>query len=370
MDTAGMCIGLLIGDGIGAEIVPAAVQLAEAAMSAVGGEAVDWVPLPLGAKAIESHGCAVPEETLNALAELDAWILGPHDSASYPESHRGVLPPGGLIRKRFDLFANIRPVQSFTGIKALVPDMDLVLVRENSEGFYADRNMFVGSGEFMPTSEVALAVGVITRAATERIARAAYELARARASARAEGRPRVVVIHKRNVLPIAMGLFVDVCQEIAKDFPEVILSLEHVDAAAAHLVRRACDYDVLLTENMFGDILSDLAGELSGSLGVCASLNCSQTQAMAQAAHGSAPDIAGKNQANPTAMMLSVAMLYEWLAGKKHSPVFHTAAECMQRAVRSTIESGYSTIDLGGKLSTTDFTQRVIDWVASADKNC
>ena len=140
--------------------------------------------LPLGLGAIESHGTPIPDSTLAALDELDGWILGPHDSAAYPEPFRGQLDPGGVMRKRFDLFANIRPARASPGVPRPSPDMDLVIVRENTEGFYADRNMFAGSGEFMPTPDVALAVGVVTRTACERIARTAFALARTRAPPR------------------------------------------------------------------------------------------------------------------------------------------------------------------------------------------
>lgn len=185
-------LGLLLGDGIGHEIVPATRRIVDTAVAAGGLAPIDWVELPIGFDAIAECGTPTPESTLDALAELDGWVLGPHDSAAYPDAVRGQLPPGGAIRKRFDLFANIRPAQAFPGVRATVPEMDLVIVRENTEGFYADRNMHVGSGEFMPTPDVALAVAVFTRAACTRIAHTACELAVRR-------RGRVTVVHKANV---------------------------------------------------------------------------------------------------------------------------------------------------------------------------
>ncbi|WP_068280099.1 isocitrate/isopropylmalate family dehydrogenase, partial [Aldersonia kunmingensis] len=266
-------LGLIEGDGIGPEIVPATRRVVDEALAVVGVKA-DWVPLPLGLRAIEDFGDPLPAQTIDALADLDGWILGPHDNAAYPPEHRSGPPPGGAIRKRFGLFANIRPARAFGGVRTRSPEMDLVIVRENSEGLYADRNMFAGAGEFAATPDVALSVGLVTRAASERIARQAFDLARQR-------RKRVTIVHKANVLPLTMGLFLESCRDVGAEFPDVRLEHEHVDAAAAHLVRAASDYDVIVTENLFGDILSDLAGELAGSLGIAASINCSENKAMA-----------------------------------------------------------------------------------------
>lgn len=342
----------MTGDGIGHEIVPATIRVVDAALSAVAGPTVDWVRLPLGLGAIEDHGTPMPERTLQELDGLQAWILGPHDSAAYPEPFRSQLTPGGRIRKQFDLFANIRPAKALAGVRALSPQMDLVVVRENTEGFYSDRNMFVGSGEFMPTPDVALAVGVFTRAACERIAREAFSLADRR-------RRTLTIVHKTNVLAMTTGLFRDACRAVGEQFPHVEVTEEHVDALAAHLVRRGQDYDVIVAENMFGDILSDLTGELSGSLGTAPSINASRTRAMAQASHGSAPDIAGKNRANPTALFLSAAMLLEWLAPRHRDERLAAAAGRIRHAVDATVESGVATADLGGQASTSAFTETV-----------
>ncbi|MBD0323534.1 MAG: isocitrate/isopropylmalate dehydrogenase family protein [Aldersonia sp.] len=350
--TAGPRLGLIEADGIGPEIVPAARRVVDEALAVVGADPVEWVSLPLGLRAIAEIGAALPESTLAALDELDGWILGPHDSAAYPAEHRNGPPPGGAIRKRFGLFANVRPARAYPGVRTASPDMDLVIVRENSEGLYADRNMAVGTGEFAPTADVALSVGVVTRAASEQIARHAFDLARQR-------RRHVTVVHKANVLPLTMGLFRQACRDVARDYPDVTVSEEHVDATAAHLVRRASDFDVIVTENLFGDILSDLAGELSGSLGVAASLNCSQSKAMAQAAHGAAPDIAGRNRANPTALVVSAAMLLRWL-GERGDAASSAAAARIEHAVAATFEAGIATADLGGQASTTEFTEQLV----------
>ncbi|MFD1812899.1 isocitrate/isopropylmalate dehydrogenase family protein [Rhodococcus gannanensis] len=345
-------LGLLVGDGIGHEIVPDTRRVVDTAVEAVGRDPITWMELPIGFDAIDSHGTPIPDETLTALEGLDGWVLGPHDSAAYPAAFRGDLTPGGVIRKRFGLFANIRPARAHAGVQATVSDMDLVIVRENTEGFYADRNMHIGSGEFMPTPDVAMAVAVFTRAACERIAHTACRLAAAR-------RGRVTVVHKTNVLALTTGLFLEAVTDVARGYPGVHVDSEHVDAMAAHLVRRGGDFDVVVTENMFGDILSDLAGELSGSLGMAPSLNASASQAMAQAAHGAAPDIAGRNRANPTAMMLSAAMLLDWLSDRRGDALLARAAERIRRAVADTLAAGVATADLGGLASTAEFTETV-----------
>jgi 3-isopropylmalate dehydrogenase len=352
-------LGVLLGDGIGPEIVPSSVAIVDAALAAAGGDPVEWVELPLGRSAIDEFGAHTPATTLDALADLDAWLLGPHDSAAYPEPYKSQLNPSGTIRKHFDLYANIRPAKAFEGGKAVVPGTDLVIVRENTEGFYADRNTHVGTGEFMPTPDVAIAMGIITRQACERIARSAFELAQRRSK-------KLTIVHKANVLKLTTGLFRDVCREVAQDYPDVSVDDFHIDAMTVHLVRGADRFDVIVTENMFGDILSDLAGEIAGSLGIAPSVNSSDTHAMAQAAHGSAPDIAGKNIANPIAMILSSAMLLDWLGARHDDPRLADAAARVEQGVAAAVAAGTSTRDLGGTASTTEFTAAVVDAIRSA----
>jgi 3-isopropylmalate dehydrogenase len=339
-------LGVLDGDGIGPEIVPAAVQVLDAALAATGAEPVEWIPLPVGATAIETHGSALPEVTVETLDTLDGWLLGPHDSASYPAEHRARLNPSGFLRKHFDLFANVRPARAFEATPALVPGLDLVVVRENTEGFYADRSTYKGTGEYMPTPDVAIAMGIFTRPAIERIARQACELALRR-------RRHLTIVHKANVLRTTTGFFLEICREIAADYPQLEVDDFHIDAMTVHLVRRGADFDVLVTENMFGDILSDLTGELAGSLGIAPSINASHERAMAQAAHGSAPDIAGRGLANPTAMIASGAMLLDWLGAR-------AAADVVDQALRTTVSRGTRTADLGGTAGTAGFADAVV----------
>ncbi len=352
-------LGVMLGDGIGPEIVPASVRVVDAALAAAGAEPVVWTELPLGASAIEEHGSASPPATLEALAGLDGWLLGPHDSAAYPEPFRSQLNPSGAIRKHFDLYANIRPARGFEGGTAIAPDTDLVIARENTEGFYADRNTYAGTGEFMPTADVAICHGVFTRPAVERIARTAFELARRR-------RNKVTIVHKANVLQLTSGLFKRVCLEVAEGYPDVAVDDVHIDAMTVHLLRRAWSFDVVVAENMFGDILSDLAGELAGSLGIAPSINASDDRCMAQASHGSAPDIAGQGLANPIAMILSSAMLLDWLGTRHGDEWAAEAAVRVEAGVRAAVRAGVSTRDLGGQASTDEFTDAVVERIAGA----
>jgi 3-isopropylmalate dehydrogenase len=352
-------LGVMLGDGIGPEIVPASVRVVDAALAAAGADPVVWHELPLGASAIEEHGSAIPAATTAALADLDGWLLGPHDSAAYPEPFRSQLNPSGSLRKHFDLYANIRPARAFEGGTAIAPDTDLVIVRENTEGFYADRNTFAGTGEFMPTADVAITMGVFTRPAIERIARTAFELARRR-------RSKVTIVHKANVLQLSSGLFKRVCLEVAERYPDVAVDDFHIDAMTVHLLRRASSFDVVVAENMFGDILSDMAGELAGSLGIAPSINASDDRCMAQASHGSAPDIAGRGLANPIAMILSAGMLLDWLGTRHDDPRAVDAALRVEAGVREAVRGGVSTRDLGGQASTDEFTDAVVARIAAA----
>jgi 3-isopropylmalate dehydrogenase len=352
-------LGLMLGDGIGPEIVPAAARVLDVALETAGAKHVDWVELPACAAAIESHGSAIPAGTLAELERLDGWLLGPHDSASYPEPYRSELNPSGAIRKWFDLFANLRPAKAFPGTDAVTPGIDLVVVRENTEGFYADRNTYRGTGEVMPTPDVAIAMGVFTRRATERIARTAFALAMRRSK-------HLTVVHKANVLRTTSGFFLRICQEVAADYPDVVVDDFHMDAMTVHLVRRAADFDVVVAENMFGDILSDLTGELSGSLGIAPSINASTDKAMAQAAHGSAPDIAGRGIANPTAMIASGGMLLEWLGRRYDDPAARDAAALVENGLVATVQAGTRTADLGGSASTAQFAEAVAQAVTKA----
>jgi len=348
-------LGCLLGDGIGPEIVPAARRVTDAALAAAGALPVEWVDLPMGAAALAEHGAAVPASTKAALEECDGWLAGPHDNESYPPSWRasGERAPGGELRHVFDLYANLRPSRTRRGVAGRVPQMDLLIVRENTEGFYADRNMAVGSGEFMPTPDLALVVGVFSRQAVRRVVRRAFALA-------GERRGHVTLVHKANVLHLAFGIWLAECEAAVREHPGVRLDTVLFDAMAARLVRSPGSFDVVVTENLFGDTLSDLAGELAGALGTSGSLNAGDQYAMAQAAHGSAPDIAGRGVANPVGMMVSSAMLLAWLGERHDDAAAGRAATAIERAIDSVLASGVATGDLGGSAGTVGFTDAVV----------
>jgi 3-isopropylmalate dehydrogenase len=220
--------------------------------------------------------------------------------------------------------------------------MDLVIMREATEGFYPDRNMTRGWGEVMPTPDMALSTRKITRHCSERIARRAFELA-------AKRRRKVTAIHKANSFHMTDGLFLECVRDVAREFPQVEYDEMLVDASTAHLVRTPERFDVIVATNFYGDILSDLASELSGSLGLAGSMMASDTHCCAQAQHGSAPDLAGRDLANPVSMILSVAMLIDWLGQKRRLPAFEQAAAAIDRSVDEVLKDPRSrTPDLGG----------------------
>ncbi|HEY8598425.1 MAG TPA: isocitrate/isopropylmalate family dehydrogenase [Thermomicrobiales bacterium] len=350
-------LGVLTGDGIGPEITRATLTIIEVAARAHANITLNWRPLPMGWEALNSGATAMPDETKAALVTCDGWLMGPHDSASYPATERERRNPSGELRHHFDLFANIRPAHGWPGVPAVAPAADLVIVRENTEGFYPDRNMYSGSGEWMPTPDVALSVGLFTRLAARRVAHTACRLAQ-------ERRRHLTIVHKANVIRLGTGLFLEECRAVAAEYPDLRVDDYHIDAMAAHLVRRAADFDVIVTTNMFGDILSDLTGELTGSLGLAPSLNASDERAMAQAAHGSAPDIAGQDRANPIGLLGSATMLLRWLAERYHDPALAALGEAIDSAVLRTIAGGARTRDLGGTAGTREFAQAIIAHLA------
>ncbi|UQZ36146.1 3-isopropylmalate dehydrogenase [Paenibacillus sp. PK3_47] len=345
-------LGALYGDGIGPEITQAAVDILGAA-SRLAEVSIEFVTLPMGWTAIKEYGNPMPQQTKDTLEKLHGWIMGPHDSAAYPQEYQEGRNPSGELRHYFDLYSNVRPARNLPGIKGVVADTDLVIFRENTEGFYSDRNMYAGTGEWQITEDVVVSTGVFTRKAVERIAHEAFRMA-------VQRRKKVTIVHKANVIKLGSGLFKNVCLEVAAKYPEVQVDDYHIDAMTAHLVRRAQDFDVIVTENMFGDILSDLTGELVGSLGLAPSINTSDKLAMAQAAHGSAPDKAGQNIANPVGIILSSVMLLDWLSARHADTSLKTAGELIGKALFKTMEDGVKTRDLKGTASTAEFTAAVI----------
>ena len=346
----------LAGDGIGPEIM-AATQKVVAAAAERHGVALQLEDREIGFATLETQRSTIPDEVIEAARSADGVILGPVSHNAYPPREEGGLNPSGVLRKELDLFANIRPATSISGLPTPTgAPVDLVIFRENLEGFYADRNLHSGPGEFMPVPGVAMAMRLVTRQASDRIGRAAF------AFAAREGRKRVTAVHKANVLRTSDGLFLEVIREIAADYPDIACDEILVDAAAALLVRDPSRFDVIVTTNMFGDILSDLATELAGGLGLAASLNLGPHHAAAQAQHGSAPDIAGKNKANPTSLIGSAAMLMGQLG---YPPVARSIQAALKQALS---DPATRTADIGGALGTNAFTDNVIDLLRETDE--
>ena len=341
-----MRLVVLPGDGIGPEITSAtlAVLGAVARRLDLRLEPVEDV---VGHASLRRYGTTARPELLDMARKADGLILGPVATLDFRDEARGEINPSMFFRKGLDLFANIRPARTYPGLPGRAGEFDLVVVRENTEAFYADRNMEAGSGEILVTQDVAISLRRITRACCVRVARAAFELARRR-------RRAVTAVHKANVLRIGDGMFLDACREVACDFPEVAFDEVLVEAMMAHVVRTPARFDVVVTTNMFGDILSDLTAELSGSLGLGGSLNAGAAHAMAQAAHGSAPDIAGQDVANPFSLILSAALLLGWHGRRAGEDGFVAAGAAIERAVAEAIAAGECTRDLGGRLGTRD----------------
>ena len=342
---------VLPGDGIGPEITDATLTVLKAA-DRLFKLNLSFEEQQVGLATLKTHGTTMPDGLLGRASEADGIILGPLDQMSYPAREKGGINVSAVFRVKLDLYANIRPARSRPGLGDGKP-MDLVIVRECTEGFYADRNMYQGSGEFMPTPDIAMSMRKITAQACERIARRAFQLAMKR-------KKFVTAVHKANVFRVTDGLFLDKVREVAAEFRGVKLEEMLVDAMAARLVREPGRFDVVLSTNMYADILSDLASEISGSLGLAGSVLAGDALCCAQAQHGSAPDIAGKDKANPTSLILSAAMLLEWLAERKKAKGCGKAAEAITAAVDKVLaDPKKRTADLGGKLGTRAFGEAV-----------
>jgi homoisocitrate dehydrogenase len=324
------------GDGIGPEVVPAAVRVLQEVMPEVRVHVAE-----AGWGTFQRRGTSLPADTLALARECGAVLYGAAASPSYGVD--GYAIPGVRLRRELACYANLRPTR-YLPVPTARKDVDLIVVRENTEDMYS------GHGRTEQGGEVGVSEKVITRAATERVARRTYELARATA------RERVTIVHKASVLVETDGLFRRVALEVAGEYPDVATDELLVDTAAYWMVKDPLRFDVLLAPNQYGDILSDMAAAWGGGLGLAPSLNVGDGVAMAEPVHGCAPDIAGRNIANPTATILSVAMLlrYHWMQPE--------AARRIECAIRSALNDGMHTGDIypENALSTTAFTDEVI----------
>jgi 3-isopropylmalate dehydrogenase len=349
-----MNVLVLPGDGIGEEITQATMTVLNVVNDRYS-LGLEFEFDEIGFKALDKTGTTLPDAVLEKARHSDGIILGPISHLDYPPRDKGGVNVSAAFRVNLDLYANIRPARSRAGLSKVDKDMDLVIMRECTEGFYSDRNMVAGTGEFMPSHDMAMSVRKITAFACERIARRSFELARTR-------RKKVTAIHKANCFLLTDGLFLREVRKVAGEFEDVELEEIIIDAMTAHLVRDPSRFDVVVATNFYGDILSDLASELSGSLGLAGSINAGDYLAAAQAQHGSAPDIEGQDKANPTSLILSVAMLLDWLGTRHGKKEFNDAACAIDGGLDDILnDKNNRTADLGGPLGTQAFAKKLAD---------
>ncbi|MBB1352154.1 MULTISPECIES: isocitrate dehydrogenase [unclassified Pseudoalteromonas] len=328
-------ITVIKGDGIGPSIIDSALEILKAA-----GCDFDYEFVDAGLAALEKTGELLPQETVDTIAKNKITLKGP---LTTPVGE-GFTSINVTLRKQFGLYANVRPVKSFVGTKARYDDIDIITIRENTQGMYS------GAGQVVSEDgNEAEAKSIITREGAEKIVTFAYELAVR------EGRKKVTAVHKANILKSTSGLFLKVAREVAERYPQIESNEMIVDATCMKLVMTPEEFDVIVTTNLFGDILSDLCAGLVGGLGMAPGANIGEDAAIFEAVHGSAPDIAGKNLANPTSVILASIQMLEHLN-------MGDTAERIRSAVADVIKSGdRTTRDLGGSHGTTDFTQSVIN---------
>ena len=339
---------ILPGDGIGPEVI----SQAELVLKALKLD-ISFTRADIGFSAYEKWGTPLPDATLKSIQEADATLFG---AVTTPPAIPGYFSPIVRMRQVLDLYANLRPCRSFAHPSSR-PGVDLIIVRENTEGLYSGAERMEQDGAHAGR-ERAVSERIITRYASERIIHKAFELARQ------EHRQKVTVVHKANVLRLTCGLFRQVALEVAESYPEIRLEEMLVDTCAMELVRAPEQFDIIVTTNLFGDILSDEASMLVGGLGVAYSGNIGECKAVFEPVHGSAPDIAGQHKANPTAAFLSAAMLLEYLGETDPAArLRHSIACCMAR--------NEVTCDLGGALTTEQMTEQVLNelnWLREACK--
>ncbi|MEW5851742.1 MAG: isocitrate/isopropylmalate dehydrogenase family protein [Myxococcota bacterium] len=326
-------IALVPGDGIGPEVSDATTRAVDAT-----GVKVEWVRLDAGADVIKKYGTALPNETLDAITQCKVGLKGPIGTPI----GGGFQSANVQLRKKLDLYASLRPVTSVPGVSTRYEDVDLVVVRENTEGLYAGLEHIVAPG-------VVESIKVTTERACTRISRFAFEYARR------EKRKKVTAVHKANIMKLTDGLFLECSRKVAKEYGEIAYEEVIVDNLCMQLVRDPTRYDILLTENLYGDIVSDLCAGLVGGLGVVPGANIGDQTAVFEAVHGTAPDIAGKGIANPTALMRSAVMMLRHLGER-------SAANRMETAIFKVLGGGkVRTGDLGGKANTREFTDAVCE---------
>lgn len=333
-------IAFIQGDGIGPEISRATRVVLDALNTRLGIK-MRTIDVEAGDSALARYGRALPEHSLDTIRGSDACIKAP-----IGESAADVIV---YLRRVLDLYANVRPAKTYPGTRGLRDSIDLIIVRENTEDIYSGLEYDIGS-------DVSIAIKVTSKRACMRIAEYAFKLAEAR-----DGKRSVVAVHKANLLRRTDGLFARCCREIASKHSSIRFSEMYVDACAMNLIRNPEAFDVIVTMNMYGDILSDEAAQVAGSLGMAPSANIGDTYAIFEPAHGSAPDIAGKGIANPLSLILSAGLMYEWLASKHNDVRCAKASKLVEVSICNVLSKGIVTPDLGGKSSTEEVADAIVE---------
>jgi isocitrate dehydrogenase (NAD+) len=326
-------ITLIPGDGIGPEIVAATVRVIEAT-----GVEIEWETHIIGAQALEKYGTTIPEATIESIRENKVALKGP---LTTPVG-KGFTSVNVGLRKALDLYANVRPVKALPNVPCRYPELDLVIVRENTESLYAGLEHIVVPG-------VVESLKIITEKASTRIAKYAFEFTKL------HGRKKVTAMHKANIMKLSDGLFLECFYNVAKDFPEIEADDKIIDNACMQLVMRPEQFDVMVLENLYGDIVSDLCAGLIGGLGLAPGANIGEQGAVFEAVHGSAPDIAGQGIANPTAILMSGILML------RHLNEMDAAKRVEDALFQVFIDGEVRTKDLGGTAKTSEFASAIID---------
>ncbi|MDG2187400.1 MAG: isocitrate/isopropylmalate family dehydrogenase [Hyphomicrobiales bacterium] len=341
-------IAVMEGDDIGTEIVPVAknVLLHSLKIMDIG---IDIVELPVGKIAHAEYGDTFPEYTANELRKVNGIICGPIGHNSYPRNDpKWRFPP---IRKQFELFASVRPIKSYTEDK----NIDIIFVREVTEGLLSAETVLAGYPEFRPNNDITISSRVITRSGSERVARCAFDIANT------INRKKVTAAHKEPVYRLSCGMFLEECVKVSKEYSDISFDDKLIDTIAMHLVNSPESFDVVVTTNQFGDILSDIGAGLIGSIGMAPGLCVGDNLAMAQTTHGSAPDISGKNISNPYATIMSAALLLSWMGFKYKDEKLVKASKLIEASTMSVLrEKEFTTPDIGGNSSTQEMGEEII----------
>ena len=332
-------ISLITGDGIGPELSDSAISVLNTIQEKYGIE-FEISKLIAGDKALEQTGKALPDDVVENIKNSDVCLKAP-----VGESAADVIV---VLRRMLDLYANIRPSKSYPHMPALRDDIDMVIVRENTEDLYTGKEFSLGDS--------AVALRIISEAASKRIAKYAFETAKQRNSMK-----KVTCVHKSNVMRVTDGLFAKACIEVSKDYPEIKFEEMYVDACAMNLIRQPEKFDVVVTTNLFGDILSDESSQVVGGLGMAPAANLGDNFALFEPVHGAAFDIAGQNIANPSSFLLSIKMMLDWLGAKHNDQKCFEMAIKLESTIFDLVKSGIKTKDIGGDKTTSEFTKQITD---------